>query len=156
MYWTSLAITTSLLVIILAPSLKSVGVDFAFTENLFVRLALVLYVVMNIRLGALPGLLSLLAVFTLYIERSHLLLATFPNQKPIWPGPKGGQATTVALPFEEPKGTEAHYEPAEEKSMTLADGSSYERADIEDSNPRLEEGPQGSEEGTDFFEEHGL
>lgn len=163
MYWTQLSLTLSLLIIFLAPALTSIGVNFAFTENLFVRFLLILYVVMNIRLGALPGLLALLAVFSLYIERSHLLLATFPNQKPIFPGPHGGQATTTALPFEEPKGTEATFEPVEEKALSVVEKhgehtrfEEYEKADIGDSNPRLAEGPQGSDEGTDFFEQHGL
>ena len=163
MYWTQLSLIVSLLVIFLAPSLTSTGVNFAFTENIFVRLLLVLYVVFNIRLGALPGLLALLAVFSLYIERSHLLLATFPNQKPIFPGPHGGQATTIALPFEQPKGSEVNYEPIEEKGISVVErhGEStsfeeYEKAEIGDSNPRLAEGPQGSDEGAEFFEEHGL
>jgi hypothetical protein len=142
---------------------------------MFFRLILVLYVALNIRLGALPGLLALLAVFSLYIERSHLLLVAFPNQKPIFPGPHhrladgfgrqpyGGQATTVALPFEKPEGTEVNYEPEEEKGLSVVERhgetvahEEYEKAEIGDSNPRLAEGPQGSDEGTEFFEEHGL
>ncbi len=160
---TSLAVGTSLLVILAAPSITSTGVSWHFTENMFFRLFLVLFVALNIRLGALPGLLALLAVFSLYIERSHLLLAAFPNQKPIWPGPHGGQATTVALPFETPKGTEVSFEPEDEKALAVVERhgeavmhEEYEKAEIGDSNPRLAEGPQNSEEGTEFFEQHGL
>jgi len=160
---TSFAVAISLLTIVASPYITSTGISWHFTENMFFRLALVLYVVLNIRLGALPGLLALLAVFSLYIERSHLLLAAFPNQKPILPGSLGGQATTVALPFEEPKGTEVNYEPEEEKGLSVVEKhgeatsfDEYEKAEIGDSNPRLAEGPQGSDEGTEFFEEHGL
>ncbi len=160
---TSLAVGTSLLVILVAPSITSTGVSWHFTENMFFRLFLVLYVALNIRLGALPGLLSLLAVFSLYIERSHLLLTAFPNQKPIFPGPHGGQATTVALPFEQPKGTEVNYEPEDERALSIVERhgetvshEEYEKAEIGDSNPRLAEGPQGAEEGAEFFTEHGL
>lgn len=160
----SLAVGISLLTILAAPYITSTGVSWDFTENMFFRLTLVLYVALNIRLGALPGLLALLAVFSLYIERSHLLLAAFPNQKPIFPGPhQSGQATTVALPFEQPQGTEVTYEPVEEKGLSVVErhaeaesSHEYEKAEIGDSNPRLAEGPQGSNEGTEFFEEHGL
>lgn len=159
----SLAVGISLLTIVASPYITSTGVSWHFTENMFFRLALVLYVGLNIRLGALPGLLAMLAVFSLYIERSHLLLAAFPNQKPIFPGPHGGQATTVALPFEKSEGTEVNYEPEEEKGLSVVERhgetvahEEYEKAEIGDSNPRLAEGPQGSDEGTEFFEEYGL
>jgi hypothetical protein len=163
MDWTSIAIGTSLFIAIASPYITSTGISWKFTENMLFRLLLVLYVAMNIRLGALPGLLALLAVFSLYIERSHLLLAAFPNQKPILPGPHGGQATTVPIPFDTPKGVNVNYEPEEEKGLSVVErhgeGTTYEefeKAEIGDSNPRLAEGPQGSDEGTEFFEERGL
>lgn len=159
----SLAVGISLLTILAVPYITSTGVSWDFTEHMFFRLALVLYVALNIRLGALPGLLALLAVFSLYIERSHLLLVAFPNQKPIVPGPYGGQATTIALPFEQPNGTEVSFEPEDEHALNVVERhgettsfDEYEKTEIGDSNPRLVEGPQGSEEGTEFFQENGL
>jgi hypothetical protein len=165
MDWTTIAVATSLLLILGAPMATARGVTWGLTENLFVRLALVFYVVMNIRLGALPGLLSLLAVFSLYIERSYLLLTTFPNQQPKgWIIPQYGSATTTPLPFEEPKGDDGmNYEPEDEKGLSVVEKHGevteeveFEKTHMDDSNPRLEEGPQGSDEGTAFFEEHGL
>ncbi len=163
MDWTSLAVGTSLLIVLAAPWITTTGVSWHFTENLLIRFLFVLYVALNIRLGALPGLFALLAVFSLYIERSHLLLAAFPNQTPSPLSAKGDSAFVQALPFDTPKGTEVSFDPDDEKAMTvverhgeLVSQEEFEKAEIGDSNPRLAEGPQGSDEGTEFFEQHGL
>ena len=157
MDWTSLAVGTSLIVMLAAPWITSTGVSWHFTENILFRFLLVLYVAMNIRLGALPGLLALLAVFSLYIERSHLLLSAFPNQKPNIPQPILTSVPLTALPFDSPKGTEVQYEPENEQSLSVPERHAYyEKAEFGDSNPRLAEGPQNSDEGTEFFEENGL
>ena len=54
--------------------------SYSFVENPLVRLLLVLSLLAAIRVGPLPGLLVLLAVVTLLVERNHYVLTHLTHQ----------------------------------------------------------------------------
>lgn len=147
--------------ILLIPFLSARGVSFQIMENMLSRLVAVGAVLYAIRLGPMAGILTMLAVVSLFIERNHQLLTTLPNQKPMWPSNRNMSLTTVPPMLPTP---ETHaYEPTHEQSETVEErhGESvkvdeYESAkDIEDSNPRLSEVPQGESAGS-FYTQRGL
>ncbi len=152
--------------IILASPILGRRINMNFVQNIFVRFALLAFVIYGIRQGAMAGLLSFLAVFSLLIERNHQTLTRFPNQMPEFPtGEKAGvqgppSYASPLTPVKESHAFEApHAEPSEsvvERHGESTTEHSYESAgDIEDSNPRLGEVAQGEAAAT-FYEQKGL
>jgi len=153
-------------IIILASPILGRTINMNFVQNIFVRFALLAFVFYGIRQGAMGGLLSFLAAFSLLIERNHQVLTRFPNQIPQFPtGEKAGvqgppSYASPLTPVKESHAYEApHAEPSEsvvERHGESTTESLYESAgDIEDSNPRLGEVAQGEAAGS-FYEQKGL
>jgi hypothetical protein len=69
-------------VILGAPILSSYGVTFRFVENILVRIVLIAVIVIAVRKDHLIGLLTFLAVFSLFLERNHNLVLGLPDQRP--------------------------------------------------------------------------
>jgi hypothetical protein len=114
-------------------------------------LVFVLFAAYATRVGAIPGLLSFLAVVTLLMERNHEVLTRFPNQKPRLPTPSFG------LPIQAPPllgvKEEHAYEPPQQGDHNE---EKYEQVeDIHDHREDLPVPPQGSQ-ATSFYTEKGL
>ena len=148
----------SILTILGAPHLSSLGVGYSFVGHIATRLLLLIFVVYAIRQGAMSGLLAFLAAFTLLIERNHEVLTRFPDQRPRWP------TAPYGLPIQAPSlvaETDTQlYEPADEQSKDVVEThgettttKEFETAeDIQDSNPRVPTAPTSYDEKPAFFE----
>lgn len=138
------------------PWLSHMGVSLAILDTLLVRLLLVAYVLYGIRCSALCGLFALLAVVTLVTERNAQLLTLLPGQTPIWP--KTNQGYPIKAPALIPEAESVQYDSHQEEQGLSVGESVYETAkDLEDNNPRLSEGPHGSDQdGTGFYQSRGL
>lgn len=147
--------------ILATPFLAARGVSFNFMGNMFFRLIAVGFVLYAIRQGPMAGILAMLAVVSLFIERNHQLLTTLPNQKPIWPTDRNLSLTPIPPMLPIPK-THSYY-PTEEHGHTVEEHhgeqvkvDEYESADdLGDSNPRLDEVPQGESAGS-FYTQRSL
>lgn len=125
---------TAAVVILAAPWASSVGVSQAWVGTPFARFALLAALVAATQLGPMPALLTLLAVFTLLIERSHEVLSTLPavaTMPPVKTAAVGIQERPALLVKEDHT---FHPEPEYET-----------HPDFHDSNPRLEAGPSASD-----------
>ena len=148
----------SILTILGAPQLSSVGVGYGFVEHIATRLFLIGAVVYAIRQGPMSGLLALLAAFTLLIERNHEILTKFPGQQPRWP--TTGYGLPIQAPALIPEKESQLYEPVEEhgKEVVETHGETtttkeFETTeDIQDSNHRIETVPGSYDEKPGFFE----
>jgi len=147
--------------ILAIPFLSAKGMSFGFMENILVRLLAVGAVFYAIRLGPMAGILALLVVVSLFIERNHQMLTTLPNQKPIWPSnnPLAPTQVPAMLPTPETHAyhpTEDHGASVEERHGEDVKEELFETTqDLGDSNPRLSEVPQGESAGN-FYEQRGL
>jgi hypothetical protein len=96
----------------------------------------------------MPALLTLLAVFTLLIERSHEVLSTLPAVATMPPVKRAPIGVQEHLPLLVKEDHTFHSEPEQ--------GPDYDtHPDIHDSNPRLEAGPS-SAEAPAFFQGRNL
>ena len=68
-----------IVIIVGAPILASMGFKFAFVENIIVRLLMVAAIIYAIQKDTLLGLLTLLAVVTLLIERNQAIVTSLPG-----------------------------------------------------------------------------
>jgi hypothetical protein len=96
----------------------------------------------------MPALFTLLAVFTLLIERSHDVLTSLPDA-----------ARMPAAPAYAPVGAAQELVPPKESHVFDSVGepdSSTSVGDFHDSNPRLESGPQNSKQAVEFYEQKNL
>ncbi len=146
-------------VIVLAPILSKLGVSFVFAEDIVFRLALVLAVLFAIRQNSFSGILTMLAAFSLLIERNHELLTGLPLQKPIWPASPNSSPFTP--PFLTPETETVHYDThTETHGVTVSDNEGKETeydsaSDLSDNIPRLSEAPS-SEDAPSFYQSKGL
>jgi len=153
----------SVTIILLAPLISS-RVSFQFADNILVRLIFVAYVVYGIRLGPLSGLLALLAVFTIILERNHEIMTKLPAQMPRWPTAGQAGAPMKATPLTPVTETVSYDFGNDEKGHSVVEthGESttekmYESADdLVDSQSRIPEGPETSDEATAFFTSRSL
>ena len=138
------------------PWVSHMGVSLAILDSLLARLLLVAYVLYGIRCSALCGLLALLAVVTLITERNAQLLTLLPRQTPVWPKTNQGYVLKAAPLI--PEADSVHFDSHQEEQGVSVGEKIYEAAqDLEDNNPRLSEGPHGSDqEGTGFYQARGL
>jgi hypothetical protein len=140
--------------ILAAPWLPTVGLNLSFIDHPLTRLVLLVALVYAIRQGPVTGLLALLAVFSLLIERNHQVLTLLPDQKVVMP--KKSFGLPVAAPRILADHESHYYEAHDDKGMDTEDGQMYESAqDLIDSNPKLQEVPQGEAAGP-FYESKGL
>jgi hypothetical protein len=146
----------SVAIILGTPWLSHSGVSLAIVDNLLVRLLLVAFVLYAIRCSPLCGVLALLAVVTLVLERNAQLITLLPGQTPVWPKTNQGYPLKAA-PLT-PEVEAVHYDFHQEEQGVAVGEHMFESAkDIEDSNPRLQEGPHGSDaEGTGFYQAKGF
>jgi hypothetical protein len=146
--------TGSTAVILAAPWLPTLGLNLTIIDHPLTRLALLVALVYAIRQGPFTGLLALLAVFSLLIERNHQLLTLLPDQKVVMP--KKSFGLPVAAPRIAPDHETHYYEAHDEKGFDTQEGIVYESAqDLTDNNPNLQEVPQGEAAGS-FYESKGL
>ncbi len=153
----------SVAVILGAPLANSGGlIQFAALENLGIRLALVLLVLASTRFSPLTSVLVFLGVFSLFMERNFTVLASLPNQQPHFPDSR--QGIPVKAPPRTPVQNTVPYSDTENDGLAVADahpeGQISERyfeeaSDIQDSNPRLPEGPT-NDKAVGFFESKNL
>jgi hypothetical protein len=137
-----------IVIIVAAPLVRSAGISFGFVDNIIVRLLLVTSVLYAVRKGTLAGLLALLAVFTLLIERNHELVTGLPNQCENSNIPDSVKVSYVAselaeLPF---LGTS---ERNSEKETSDIDSP----LNLKDNIPHLEQAPS-SHDAPAFFRAH--
>lgn len=135
------AVVTSVLIIIGAPILSSVGVSFLFIGNTFSRLLLLAYILYCVSRGPMPALLGFLAVFSLVVERNQEMITKLPYQAP-------GRLNKSPMPF-------VHTQPsAVAPTNTVATHSVFDAvfnrekadaSDLQDNIPDLEEGPRGKD-----------
>jgi hypothetical protein len=173
---------TSIVIILAAPILKSLGMSFAFVENIVVRFLLIAALIFAVRNSSnpLPGLLAFLAVFTLLLERNHEFLSktpasapasapremALPNQKPDWPNieydapapPSPLTPTDEIVHFDGPITSETVKvrEPDVEFKGESTSVRDYENTDdIRDNIPNIQEGP-GSRDAIQFYTDKNL
>jgi hypothetical protein len=117
-------------VIIGAPLASSYGFTFSFVENILVRIILLGLIIFALRKDHFLGLLTFLAVFSLFLERNHNVVLGLPDQKP-----------NIKKP-----------EPAffPNKSSELSFSTAHMKSDIRDNIPHLEPAPK-SKDAAAFF-----
>jgi hypothetical protein len=86
-------------VIIGAPLASSYGFTFSFVENILVRIILLGLIIFALRKDHFLGLLTFLAVFTLFLERNHNVVLGLPDQKPNMKKPEPAFFPNKALTF---------------------------------------------------------
>ena len=136
-------VVTSVVVIIGAPILSSVGVSFLFLGHIFSRLLLLAYVLYCVSRGPMPALLGFLAVFSLVVERNQEMITKLSYQA-------SGRLNKRPMPF-------VHTQPsalAHAVTNTAATHSVFDApfnrekadaSDLEDNIPDLEEGPRAKD-----------
>ena len=164
----------AVLVILGTPVAGSHGISFQLVDNILIRLLLLVTVVFSIRQGAMPGLLTFLAVYTLLLERNHQLLTLLPNQAPQWPSNNYEMPIQAAVPPGVLKDSIA-YEPHDSQdthSMTAHPIEEYNdknspvgespdikvleaAEDLQDNIPRLQEAPD-TNAAPSFYNSRGL
>jgi len=118
--------------------------SYSFVEHPIVRLLLVLSLLGAIRLGPLPGLLMLLAVVTLLVERNHYVLTHLTQQIDNSTIPAAGTERIIKVVSDMPEGDVVEYAPVNEDDGNFVDG-----------NPRFSEGPT-NQDAVGFFKGKGL
>jgi hypothetical protein len=145
-------------IILGAPIANSSGLlNFSPLDNLGLRLALILLVLGATKLSPLTAILTMLAVFSLFMERNFTVLAKLPNQQPHFPDSRQGiPSKAESLPA-------IQMSPStitdEQDGLAIADthdSSTTEKyfeeaSDLQDSNPRLPEGPS-NDKAVSFYE----
>lgn len=145
-------VTTSVIIIVGAPILSSMGVSFLFVGHMFTRLLLLAYLLYAASKGPMSGLLAFLAVFTLILERNQEIITKFPYQAPgslLSAGTGTGSLMhESALPPLQPTNTVKVYDEPANKEKADA-------TDLQDNNPRLAEGPR-SKDAVSFYTSKGI
>jgi len=118
--------------------------SYSFVENPIVRLLLVLSLLGAIRLGPLPGLLMLLAVVTLLVERNHYVLTHLTQQIDNSTMPAAGTDRILKVVSDVPEEESVEYAPVKEDDDDFMDG-----------NPRFSEGPS-TRDAVAFYKGKGL
>jgi len=147
-------VTTSVIIIVGAPILSSMGVSFLFVGHMFTRLLLLAYLLYAVSKGAMSGLLAFLAVFTLLLERNQEIITKLPYQAPgrgaLLPLGTGTAAAAVgpSVPPLQPTNAVKVYDSPTNKEKADA-------TDLHDSNPRLAEGPK-AKDAVSFYTNKGI
>lgn len=130
-------------VILGAPILSSYGVTFRFVENILVRIVLIAVIVVAVRKDHLLGLLTFLAVFSLFLERNHNLVLGLPDQRPSLHPQKEAPSPFLETP---PATTVAPL------ATTVAPADVEQHDVLHDNIPNLAPSPK-SRDAPDFFSE---
>jgi hypothetical protein len=134
-----------IVIIVGAPILASMGFKFAFVENILVRLLMVGAVIYAIQKDTLLGLLTLLAVVTLLIERNQAIITSLPSNAKI------SQQRNL-YPMKMPEDIFTHV-----KDIEVYDDNDVHNASVslDDSIPDLKEGPT-NHDAPSFFKSLGV
>jgi hypothetical protein len=134
-------VVSSVVIIVGAPILSSLGVSFLFIGNIFSRLLLLAYALYCVSRGPMPALLGFLAVFSLVVERNQEMITKLPyqapgrlNKRPTTPFVHSAVAPTVTNKATTFSVFDAPF------NREKADAS-----DLEDNIPDLEEGPRAKD-----------
>lgn len=147
-------VTTSVIIIVGAPILSSMGVSFLFVGHMFTRLLLLAYLLYAVSKGPMSGLLAFLAVFTLLLERNQEIITKFPYQAPgrlssgALLSPGAAAVAVAAVPPLQPTNAVKVYDSPANKEKADA-------TDLHDNNPRLAEGPK-AKDAVSFYTNKGI
>ena len=157
--------TTSVIIIVGAPILSSMDVSFLFVGHMFTRLLLLAYLLYAVSKGPMSGLLAFLAVFTLLLERNQEIITKFPYQAPgrlssgslLSEGAGGGAAAPAAAEAEAEAGAVLPLQPTNAVKVydSPANKEKADATDLQDSNPRLAEGPK-AKDAISFYTNKGI
>ena len=117
-------------IILGAPLASLYGFTFSFVENILVRIILLGLIIFALRKDHFLGLLTFLAVFSLFLERNHNVVLGLPDQKPVIK-----RADPVFFP---------------NKSSEISFATAPMESDIHDNIPDLEPAPK-SKNAAAFF-----
>jgi hypothetical protein len=136
-----------ILVILGAPVLASMGFKFAFVENILIRLLFVATLFCAAQESPLLGLLTLLAIVTLLVERNQAIITSLPGVS----SAKISQERNL-YPMKASEGIFTHI-----KDTEVYDDSEVHNASVslEDSIPDLKEGPT-NHDAPSFFKNLGV
>lgn len=134
-----------IVIILGAPLLASMGFKFAFVENILFRILMVGVLIYAIQKDTLLGLLTLLAVITLLIERNQAIITSLPSNAKISQQRNLYPMKAQEIPFTHIKETDAY------DNNDANDAS----VNYEDSIPDLKEGPT-NHDAPSFFKSLGV
>jgi len=134
-----------IVIILGAPLLASMGFKFAFVENILFRILMVGVLIYAIQKDTLLGLLTLLAVITLLIERNQAIITSLPSNAKISQQRNLYPMKAPTHPFTHIKETDAY------DNNDANDAS----VNYEDSIPDLKEGPT-NHDAPSFFKSLGV
>jgi hypothetical protein len=137
-----------IIIIVGAPILGSMGFKFSFVENILVRLLMVGVLIYAIQKDTLLGLLTLLAIITLIVERNQAIVTSLPGMSGTT---KISQARNL-YPMKAPEDIFTHIKDTEVYDDTDVHNASVS---LEDSIPDLKEGPT-NHEAPSFFKSLGV
>lgn len=123
-----------ILVILGAPVLASMGFKFAFVENILIRILFVAALFCAAQESPLLGLLTLLAIVTLLVERNQAIVTSLPGSGG---NPKISQQRNI-YPMKAPEDIFTHI-----KETEVYDDNEVHNASVslDDNIPDLKEGP---------------
>jgi hypothetical protein len=135
------------LIILGAPILSANGVSFSFVENIFIRIGMVLLLIYAVNQDILFGILTLLAIVTLLIERNQQLVKTIPKNIMISP-------RRDLYPMKAPYmlETQMKMQMQTQQPVEITENSA---TNLEDNIPDLKEGPN-RHDAPSFFKSLGV
>jgi hypothetical protein len=137
-----------IVIIVGAPILASMGFTFAFVENILVRILMVGALIYAIQKDTLLGLLTLLAIVTLLVERNQAIVTSLPGI----PSNANISQERNLYPMKAPEDIFTHV-----KHTDVYDDSDVHTSSVslEDNIPDLKEGPT-NHDAPSFFKSLGV
>jgi len=131
------------LIILGAPILSANGVSFSFVENIFIRIGMVLLLISAVNQDIFLGILTLLAIVTLLVERNQQIVKTIPKNIMISP-------RRDLYPMKAPYMLETQTQTQQPVEITENSATN-----MEDNIPDLKEGPN-RHDAPSFFKSLGV
>ena len=135
------------LIILGAPILSANGVSFSFVENIFIRIGMVLLLICAVNQDIFLGILTLLAIVTLLVERNQQIVKTIPKNIMISP-------RRDLYPMKAPYmlETQMQMQTETQQPVEITENSATK---LEDNIPDLKEGPN-RHDAPSFFKSLGV
>lgn len=133
------------LIILCAPILSANGVSFSFVENIFIRIGMVLLLIYAVNQDIFLGILTLLAIVTLLVERNQQIVKTIPKNIMISP-------RRDLYPMKAPYMLETQMKMQTQQPVEITENSA---TNLEDNIPDLKEGPN-RHDAPSFFKSLGV
>lgn len=133
------------LIILGAPILSANGVSFSFVENIFIRIGMVLLLICAVNQDIFLGILTLLAIVTLLVERNQQIVKTIPKNIMISP-------RRDLYPMKAPYMLETQMQMQTQQPVEITENSA---TNLEDNIPDLKEGPN-RHDAPSFFKSLGV